>query len=264
MLGLALGALGAAVLLDLLPDPAAGVFGTLVGGLVLVTAVPEPVARTRIRRSDLRPRLGVPLRVRPLLAAGVPAIVAGWATNGLFLALGAGLVRSELGGISHTHAGIVVAVLALSGVLASRLLQRRSARTISLFATSALAVGTTLSLAALALHAYLAYVAAIAIVGAGFGTAFLGVLRTLMPATAPAERAEVMAVVYTVAYLAFGAPTILAGLLVPALGLSGTMSALGGLVVVLAVVATVLRARIREPRPISSPSAGPTARGNTP
>lgn len=253
MLGLATGALGAAVLLDVTADPSLAVFGVLVTAFAtvaaLVWATPEAVTRTRVRRGDLRPTFSVPPGVRPMLAAGVPAIVAGWATNGLFLALGTGLVGSELDGTTHTAAGVVISTLAIAGVLASRLLQRRTARTISLYATSALALGTALSLAALALHSYPAYVAAVAVVGSGFGTAFLGVLRTLMPATQPSQRAAVMAVVYTVAYLAFGVPAIVAGLLVPVLTLAGTMTLLGAAIAVLAVIATILRVRIPDRNP---------------
>ena len=248
MIGLGTGALGAALLLDLTPEPTAAVFGPLVLAFLTVAATvwstPELVPKTRIRRGDLRPRFMVPLHLRRMFTAGVPAIIAGWATNGLFLALGAGLVGSELGCSTHTHAGIVIFALAISGITASSVLQRRSARTISLYATSALAFGTAASIVALALGSYPAYVASVAIVGSGFGTAFLGVLRTLMPHTASSERAAVMAVIYTVAYLAFGVPTIVAGLLVPVLTLSGTMTVLGAIIIALSLAATVLRLRI--------------------
>lgn len=248
MIGLGTGALGAALLLDLTPEPTTAVFGPLVLAFLTVAATvwstPELVPKTRIRRGDLRPRFMVPLHLRRMFTAGVPAIIAGWATNGLFLALGAGLVGSELGGSTHTHAGIVIFALAISGITASSVLQRRSARTISLYATSALAFGTAASIVALALGSYPAYVVSVAIVGSGFGTAFLGVLRTLMPHTASSERAAVMAVIYAVAYLAFGVPTIVAGLLVPVLTLSGTMTVLGAIIIALSLAATVLRLRI--------------------
>ena len=248
MIGLGTGALGAALLLDLTPEPTAAVFGLLVLAFLIVAATvwitPELVPKTRLRRGDLRPRFTVPPHLRRMFTAGVPVIIAGWATNGLFLALGADLVGSELGGSTHTQAGIVLFALAISGVTASSVLQRRSARTISLYATSALAFGTAVSIGALALGSYSAYVASVAIVGSGFGTAFLGVLRTLMPHTASSERAAVMAVIYTVAYLAFGVPTIVAGLLVPVLTLSGTMTVLGAIIIALSLAATVLRLRI--------------------
>ena len=248
MIGLGAGALGAALLLDLTSEPTTAVFGSLVLAFLIVATVvwstPELVPKTQIRRGDLRPRFTVPPHLRRMFTAGVPVIIAGWATNGLFLALGADLVGSELGGSTHTQAGIVLFALAISGVTASSVLQRRSARTISLYATSALAFGTAVSIGALALGSYPAYVASVAIVGSGFGTAFLGVLRTLMPHTASSERAAVMAVIYTVAYLAFGVPTIVAGLLVPVLTLSGTMTVLGAIIIALSLAATVLRLRI--------------------
>ena len=248
MIGLGAGALGAALLLDLTSEPTTAVFGSLVLAFLIVATVvwstPELVPKTQIRRGDLRPRFTVPPHLRRMFTAGVPVIIAGWATNGLFLALGADLVGSELGGSTHTQAGIVIFALAISGVTASSVLQRRSARTISLYATSALAFGTAVSIGALALGSYSAYVASVAIVGSGFGTAFLGVLRTLMPHTASSERAAVMAVIYTVAYLAFGVPTIVAGLLVPVLTLSGTMTVLGAIIIALSLAATVLRLRI--------------------
>lgn len=261
MIGLATGALSTALLLDLAASPAVAVFSVLVAAFALVSAVvwitPEHVSKTHISLRDLRPRFTVPPRLRQMLTAGIPAIAAGWATNGLFLALGAGLVRTELGGSSHTHAGVVIASLALAGVIAATLLRRRSARTISLYATVALAVGTALSIGALALHSYPAYVVSVAIVGTGFGTAFLGVLRTLMPRTAPSERAAVMAVIYTVSYLAFGVPTIIAGVLVPVLTLGGAMIALGGVIVALSLIATVLRARIPDRRSSRSRDSRP-------
>lgn len=256
MIGLGAGALGAALLLDLTSEPTTAVFGSLVLAFLIVATVvwstPELAPKTQIRRGDLRPRFTVPPHLRRMFTAGVPVIIAGWATNGLFLALGADLVGSELGGSTHTQAGIVLFALAISGVTASSVLQRRSARTISLYATSALAFGTAVSIGALALGSYSAYVASVAIVGSGFGTAFLGVLRTLMPHTASSERAAVMAVIYTVAYLAFGVPTIVAGLLVPVLTLSGTMTILGAIIIALSLVATVLRLRI--PHPAAGPA----------
>ncbi|KLI90469.1 MFS transporter (plasmid) [Glutamicibacter sp. FR1] len=251
MIGLGTGALSAALLLDLTPAPTIAVFGSLNVAFLIVSVTvwntPELVPKTRTQRGDLRPRFMVPPHLRQMFLAGVPAIIAGWATNGLFLALGANLVSSELGGSTHTHAGIVIFALAISGVTASSVLRRRSARTISLYATSALAFGTAMSIGALAFGSYPAYVVSVAIVGSGFGTAFLGVLRTLMPHTASSERAAVMAVIYTVAYLAFGVPTIIAGLLVPVLTLSGTMTVLGAIIIVLSLAATILRLRIPQP-----------------
>lgn len=127
MIGLGAGALGAALLLDLTSEPTTAVFGSLVLAFLIVATVvwstPELAPKTRIRRGDLRPRFTVPPHLRRMFTAGVPVIIAGWATNGLFLALGADLVGSELGGSTHTQAGIVIFALAISGVTASSVLQ---------------------------------------------------------------------------------------------------------------------------------------------
>ncbi|MCI2266383.1 MFS transporter, partial [Sediminivirga luteola] len=123
MLGLGIGALGTAILLDITADPSSAVFGGLSAIFLLLTVIvwvtPERVSRTRVRWTELRPQFMVPDNLRPLFAASMPAIIAGWATNGLFLALGASLVRDELGGTTHTHAGVVIFTLAIFGIGAS-------------------------------------------------------------------------------------------------------------------------------------------------
>jgi hypothetical protein len=46
-----------------------------------------------------------------------------------------------------------------------------------------------------------------------------------MPRVDPAERPVVMAVIYAASYVAFGVPTIIAGLLVTLISLKGAMTA---------------------------------------
>ncbi|MGN6034819.1 MFS transporter [Brevibacterium casei] len=252
LLGFAVGTLGASVALDVAARPADTVFGAVSGGFLvlagLVWATPETVVRSGVGMRDLLPKFGMPRRLRPILAASAPALIASWATHGLFLALGARLVREVFDGETNTSAGLVFGTVAAAGIIASRVIRRYSPRTISIFATSALALGTAVGMSALALHSYPVYLAAAAAIGAGFGTSFLGVLSTLQPATEPSERAAALAIVYVIAYLSFGVPTIIAGLLVPTLSLAGTMMTLGAVNLVLAVLATILRTRIREPK----------------
>lgn len=247
MIGLGIGAISAAIVLDLVLHPVSAVFGTLsivfLLIAVLVWCTPSTTRRPHMRTARASSRFAVPAHLRRALRVAVPAIIVGWATNGLFLALGSSLVQSEFGATTYAGQSIVIPVFAVSGIVASVVLHRRSARVVSVYGTSALGVGTALSLGALALHSFPAYLLTVAIVGTGFGTAFMGVLKTLMPQVKSVERAAVMAVIYTVSYLAFGVPTIVAGLLVPVLSLRGTMMVLGGIVVVLCIVATVKRSR---------------------
>lgn len=259
MMGLGTGAISAANVLDRAANPAGVVFGSLAAVFVLIAAavwvVPGGGAggSAGVRgsggvRGSFGARLTIPrLRVpnylrRPLLVA-VPAIIAGWATNGLFLALGSAVVKQEFGALTYAQATVAIPIFAASGILASVVLHRRSARLVSVYGTAALGIGTALSLFALSFDSLGGYLAAAAVTGTGFGTAFMGVLKTLMPRVDPGERAAVMAVIYVVSYLAFGVPTIVAGLLVPVLSLRGTMQLLGLVIVVLGAVATVQRLR---------------------
>lgn len=259
MMGLGTGAISAANVLDRAANPAGVVFGSLAAVFVLIAVavwvVPGGGAggSAGVRgsggvRGSFGARLTIPrLRVpnylrRPLLVA-VPAIIAGWATNGLFLALGSAVVKQEFGALTYAQATVAIPIFAASGILASVVLHRRSARLVSVYGTAALGIGTALSLFALSFDSLGGYLAAAAVTGTGFGTAFMGVLKTLMPRVDPGERAAVMAVIYVVSYLAFGVPTIVAGLLVPVLSLRGTMQLLGLVIVVLGAVATVQRLR---------------------
>lgn len=271
MMGLGTGAISAANVLDRAANPAGVVFGSLAAVFVLIAAAVWVVpgggaggsagvrgsggvrgsfgargssgARGSFGARLTIPRLRVPNYLRRPLLVAVPAIIAGWATNGLFLALGSAVVKQEFGALTYAQSTVAIPIFAASGILASVVLHRRSARLVSVYGTAALGIGTALSLFALSFDSLGGYLAAAAVTGTGFGTAFMGVLKTLMPRVDPGERAAVMAVIYVVSYLAFGVPTIVAGLLVPVLSLRGTMQLLGLVIVVLGAVATVQRLR---------------------
>ena len=78
------------------------------------------------------------------------------------------------------------------------------------------------------------------IAGLGFGGGFQGTIRTVVPLAAPHERAGVLSLLYTVSYVAMGAPAVIAGLLVVhGGGLVPTALEYGDGVMVLAVLALV-------------------------
>jgi predicted MFS family arabinose efflux permease len=247
MAGLAIGALLSGSLLDLTKDAFADVFAPLtVLYLVLAALVwfaPETAPRRPGAFASLGFRLRIPRPMRRSFAQSTPAIFAGWATGGLFLSLGASIVHVELGGVAHIWQGLSVALLAGSGALAAFLIRRRSARTITLYGTLALATGTVLTLVALALGSLPGYLAAVVVAGSGFGTAFFGILRTLGPHIPATERADVFAVIFLVSYLAFGVPAVIAGLLVQVVGLGPVTYGYGAVVTALALTAAALCAR---------------------
>jgi MFS family permease len=243
--GLALGALVGGVVLDQTDSPMADVFGALSGVYLVLALVVWLLPETSPRHSGLlrsfRPTVGVPRSARPAFVRSAPALFAGWATGGLYLSLGAPIVAQELGGSTHLQQGLVVTTLAGVGALSSFLARRHSSRQITLYGTTALAVGTALTLVALAAGSFWGFIAAAVIAGSGFGTSFLGIMRSITPVVAPDERGELFASVFVVSYLAFGIPAVIAGIAAPHIGLATTTYAYGGLVVALSGAAALLR-----------------------
>ena len=244
--GLALGALASGLLLDLLAEPRTLVFVSLsilyVVFAALVWAAPETSPRTPGWTASLKPHLTLPPAARRGFVTGAPAVFAGWATGGLYLSLGAAIVHTTFGIQEHLWQGMVITILAGTGAATAAFLHRFGARTITIFGTTALAVGTALSLLAIGLGSFGLFLGAVVVAGAGFGTAFMGVIRSISPLVQDHERAGTFASLFVVAYSAFGIPAVLAGLLAPVLSLPVTTYAYGGLVTVLAAVAAISRA----------------------
>jgi MFS family permease len=243
--GLAAGALLAGLVMDHSSSALSVVFGTLTGVyLVIAVAVwmlPETSPRHEGLLNSLVPRIGVPAAARAPFLRSAPALFAGWATGGLYLSLGAALVGQELGGSTHVEQGLVVAALTGSGAVTCLIVRRWTPRRITILGTSALAVGTALTLAALAAGSYWSFIAAAVVAGVGFGGTFLGIMRSVTPAAAPHERGELFAAVFVVSYLAFGVPAVAAGIAAPHIGLAETTFIYGGVVVVLSGGAALLR-----------------------
>lgn len=72
--------------------------------------------------------------------------------------------------------------------------------------------------------------------GAGFGAAFSGTLRAVLPLASKDERAGLVAAFYVEGYVSFSIPAVLAGLAVPSVGLGAVAWAYGLAVVAIALV----------------------------
>ncbi|WP_311877503.1 MFS transporter [Microbacterium forte] len=249
-IGLALGALVSGIALDVTGQPLLDVFAPLTVIYLALAALfflaPETAPLHPGAWGSLSFRLSVPAGIRSDFWRGAPAIIAGWATGGLFLSLGANIVRTELGGDAHVWQGLAVAMLAGIGAITAFVFRNRRPRTSVIFGTAALATGTALSLIALSVESLPFYLAATAVTGMGFGTAFSGVVASLAPRIPATDRADTFAVIYLLAYLAFGVPAVVAGTLVGVFGLGAVCVGYGVVVIVLAVVALVLRVRRAE------------------
>ena len=246
LFGLAAGALVAGVALDATTHALPIVFASLtvlyVALALGVLALPETSPRHEGWRRSLRPRVGIPVAARPAFRRSAPALFAGWATGGLYLSLGAPIVGQLLGGRTHLEQGAVVAVLTGVGALSSFLGRRRSPREITLYGTTMLALGTILTLVALHAESLVGFLLAAVVAGSGFGTSFLGIMRSITPTVGPEQRGELFSSVFVVSYLAFGLPAVAAGFAAPHLGLERTATTYGLAVVVLSGAAAFARA----------------------
>ena len=263
MAGTASGALGSALLVQLLPAPTELVYLVLMGIFLVQAAAVAGIAETSPRvpgaRSSLRPTIAMPRQVRRAIAIAAPSLVAVWALAGFYGSLGPSLA----GLVGHSHSTILggasLFVLAGSGSLTVLVFHRVDPRTFALAGTALIIVGVLTVLWSISAYSVAGFFVGTALAGAGFGGGFQGGLRTIVRLAGPAERAGVISIAYIVSYLAMGLPAILAGVLVVHGTLIGTAQEFGGAVIALAaltgagLLAGIARRRVYDH---SCPTAG--------
>ncbi|MHC1561283.1 MFS transporter [Actinomycetospora sp. C-140] len=271
LIGLALGALGCGLLVEYAPAPTRLVWGVLLAGFVVVAVVlallPETAPRRPGALASLRPRVRIPAGLRADVLAIAPTLAASWALGGLYLSLGPSVAAEILGLHSHLLGGVVVTLLCGVGALSAVVLYRRAPETLLAPASGLLALGTLVILGGLAFGAAPATALGTVVAGVGFGSASLACFGTLARIARPDTRGELMAVAYTIAYLAFSLPAVVAGVAAVQVGLRPVAEAYGLVVVVLGVTAVaarvlVLRAR-RAAAPVTAPATPCPAAGET-
>jgi len=229
------------------PDPTRLVYWLLAGIFLVATGpllfVPDEVPRSAGWLASMRPRVGVPDQARALFSALVPSLVATWALGGLYLSLGPSLAISLLHQESRVAGGLVIAVLAGSGAVASAIAYNRKPVTIVVGGSVLLILGMAITLAAVALGSVAGLYLGSLIAGLGFGPVFSGVYRSLAPLAAVDERASLLASIYVLSYLAFSLPAFMAGFGVVTWGLRSTTEAYGAAVIALAGVTTAVVVR---------------------
>lgn len=233
--GLALGALTSAALVQYGPDPLHFIYLFLLAGFVIaivaIAVIPEPTTE----RAAMRwlPRIGVEAAIRPAFTAALPTLIAGWAVGGFYLSLGPSLALELAGSSNRLLGGIAIALLA--GVGAGSIVAFSSwapPRAMTVGGVSMLA-GLAITVLALTAGAALVFFAGTAITGIGFGVGWLGVVRSLITRASPTERGALLAAIFIVAYLSFAIPAVIAGFIVTRIGLhdaalwyAGTVAAL--------------------------------------
>jgi predicted MFS family arabinose efflux permease len=244
MLGSATGALLSGFFVQYLPAPTVLVYALL--GVVFavqalgVLAMTETAPRREGALASLRPRFDLPLRLRRPMLLAAPAIVGTWALVGFYASLAPTLLRALVGSNSRLLGGLALFSLASSGALSVLFMRRLAPPNLLKFGAPTLMAGIALTLAGVALKSVPGFFLGTIVAGAGFGAAFQGAVRSVVPLAAAHERAGVLAVLYVIAYVAMGLPAVLAGVsVVYGGGMIATANEYGAGVILLAGLAYV-------------------------
>jgi len=247
LVGMGVGALGAGALAQFAPAPTRLVFDVLLAILVAQALaaffLPETVSKRPGALAAMKPQLAVPARAWPTLWQVLPVNTAQWALGGFYASLGPSLARIVTGIHSPLIGGGVVATLVLAGAAAVLAVRTRPARAVLAGGTAALIVGLGVTLGGVELHSTTMFFAGSFIAGLGFGAAFNGTMRSLVPLAQAHERAGLMSTFFVLSYLAFSLPAIAAGLTAGRFGLQAASVGYGLVLVTLGVVALAMMAR---------------------
>jgi MFS family permease len=257
--GLGIGALLTGAAVQFTPDANALVFGVLtammVVGFGVVMFTVETVAKRPGALRSLDPRISLPAPVRREFLGGLPVHFPGWMLAAFFMGLSPAVLRFEFGLNGGLVAGFTAFLAPFSAAVATVAFGRVAARRTTLIGVSLVLMGMALVLVGVTAE-WLSLVWLGGVVGGtGFGASFAGHLRLLAPHVEPHQRAGVFAGVYTVAYLSFGVPAIVAGRLASRIGLLGTVEGYAAVVLATAVVGLVVQASLGRPdrEPVAAP-----------
>jgi MFS family permease len=257
LLGMALGGLGCGLLAEFAPAPLQLTYWLLLGLFVLqgiyVWRLPESVSPQDGALASLKPTLHVPTQARSTLWRVLPLNTATWALGGFYASLAPSLVRTATGSTSNLIGGSTVAALTLTGALMIFTLRNRSAKQALRLGASLLPMGVVLILLGVHSASLSLFFLGTLVAGCGFGSGFLGAVRSLVPLALPHERAGLMSAYYVLSYLAFCLPALLAGYLARTYGLLATTDGYGAVLIVLAVGALLLSLRAKAVKVCSAP-----------
>jgi MFS family permease len=253
--GLAIGALGAALLVQLGPEPTRLVFwvlaAVLAASVVAVALTDEPSPAHGDWRASLRPQVRVPPAARATFAAVAPCMIATWALGGLYLSLGPSLTWLLTGSSSFVVGALVVVALMGTGAITGGLTQNVAPERRMTRGTALVIAGVVVTALAIATESTVLLFAGSIVAGLGFGPAFAGTFGLITREAEPHERAGLISAVYVVSYTAFSVPAVVAGVATTEWGLESTGLVYAAAVVVLALAALVAYRRVSAGAPVA-------------
>ncbi|WP_110715618.1 MFS transporter [Salinicola acroporae] len=257
--GMGIGALFAGLLVTYAPAPMRMVYLVLIVLLVVMGTclrrIPESVTPRPGVLAALRPRATIPPSVRGPLFRVVPAVVSSWALGGFSLSLGPTLVET-ISGVHNPLVGCLITfLLPFIGGISVLVLRARPPRLAVLLGTACLIVGMLGLLLGVHQRAVGILLVGTAVAGIGFGAAFMGAMRVVMPLAPPTERSALMAAFYVICYLSASTLALCGGIMTQHLGLIPTTYAYGSLVALLSLAAFFGTLTQRPPEAESEPRA---------
>jgi hypothetical protein len=208
--GIATGAIGAALI------------GLQPAGSQRAPLVTSGFSTLGLALASLRPRIAVPPQARGTFAGAVPCFVATWALGGLYLSLGPSLAAAATGSPNLLWGGLVIFLVCGTGAVAAFALRGVGSRTAMLAGCLLLLAGVAVTFGAIAATTSVAFLAGTAVAGAGFGLGFSGAFRMTIALAAPAQSAGLVTAIFTVGYVAFCVPALIAGVAATKFGLHST------------------------------------------
>ena len=248
-LGLMLGTLVGGILVAFAPLPGQLIYVLLLAVTLVEAAVllvtPETTTGRPGALTVLKPHVSVPKAALPVLIKLLPLNVAGWALGGFYLSLMPTLVTVTTHATSLFVGAAVVSALMLTASITVLAFRKLAPERMLLIAMLGLIGGIAVTLGAVYLQSAPLMILGTIIAGVGFGNAYSGNLRTLLPLAGEHERAGLLAAYFVESYLAFAIPAIAAGLAAPVLGLVTTSYIYGAVMIGLIVVSLVATQRKR-------------------
>jgi len=182
-------------------------------------------------------RISVPDEVRRPFAILALPVVAVWAVGGLYLALGPMLAADLVDTERRSVGGVVIALLAGSGVLAQAWCRRFPDRPALRVGCGLLLAGLAQVVLALATGSESLFFTGTAVLGVGWGAACLASFRLITALAGPHCRGELLAAVNVVSYLGTSLPTLAVGALTDRIGLFPATVVLAAAVAAVVVLA---------------------------
>ena len=239
-----LGALLSGVCAEFLPHPLQLpyliLFIALLLALIATLTLKEKHPRRPGGMKSLIPKLAVPRDARPRFVLAASVLSASWALGGLYMGIGPNVSKTILGIQSPALGAVAILAVTISGALTGIVTARLKGEMVMIIGSVALLAGAGGIAMAAALSTTVLYFAASVVGGIGFGASFQGGLRTVLEGLAPRQRGGTISSLYFIAYLAFGVPTLAAGLVIPKVGLLPVFYGYAAFVALLGFVALTL------------------------